>query len=319
MFRVGLLYVFRLIVLGGSLCSFLTATSYAQSIQSKPAHTFRGIYAWLRATKSSGIKLDLTNSNVDGMSFWSQWNLIEPQSGVFDWSNLDAHVNAATAAGKHFTLTIEAGVNTPQWLYGLGASSVTLSQGTVPIPWDPTYLQYFKGMVARMGAHYSSNPALDGVHITGLNYVHGETHLINSNVADCAAWMRVGYTSTLVVSSFSQILTEFTDDFPGVQLASMIMPGGFCLNATTIDDTMDGKLLALGGWVPQNNGWNNHWIMLGMTGDQEGYALGSSLPAALNLALAQPDTRYLEIYHQDLNNPMLTASIAAARTALLSR
>jgi hypothetical protein len=285
-----------------------------------PAHTIRGIYAWLNAFSSSGTQLDLTNPNVDGMSFYTRWNIIEPMQGVFDWSALDAHVNAATSAGKHFTLAVSAGVNTPQWLYSLGASSVTLSQGTVPMPWDPTYLQYFKNMVAQMGAHYAGNPALDGVHMTGVNYATGETSLVvGPSTADCIPWMQAAYTSEHLVAAFSQILTEFTDDFPGVQLSPSIGPAGFCLNAAQLDFSMNSTLLALGGWVPENRGWNSNWIKPGMTGDQEVSPLGSLLPSALNLALAQPSTRYLEIYHQDLIDSTLASSIAAARTALLSR
>jgi hypothetical protein len=192
----------------------------------------------------------------------------------------------------------------------------------VPIPWDPTYLHYFKDMVAQLGAHYADRPALDGVHISGLNYTSGETGLVNyKNLADCGPWMMVGYTSELAVSAFSQILTEFTDDFPRVQMTAAIGPGGFCQTATELNFTMNDMLLALGGWVPQNDGWNSHWIMQKwpMMGDQEASPLGAALPAALNLALAQSDTRYLELYCGDLDNPALASSVAAARTVLLSR
>jgi hypothetical protein len=103
--------------------------------------------------------LELTISNVDGMAFYTRWNLIAPEQEVFDWSVLDAGVNAAIRAGKHFTLAIAAGVYTPQWVYGLGPPQ-SGSEGIVPIPWDPTYLHYFKGMVAQLGAQYADRPVL---------------------------------------------------------------------------------------------------------------------------------------------------------------
>jgi hypothetical protein len=287
---------------------------------SRSSHTFHGIYAWLQAINPVGLQLELTNPNVDGMSFWTHWNIIEPEQGAFNWSSLDAHVRAATGAGKHFVLTVGAGMNTPQWVYDLGASAVRLSRGTVPIPWDPTYLEYFKRMVAQLGAHYASNPALDGIHITGLNYGSGETFLVvGTRIADCVRWMEAGYSASRVISAYSQILNEFTDDFPRVQFSPSIIPGGFCLNATTLDFSMNDTLLALGGSVPENSGWKNGWIMPGMTGDQEASPLGTALPAALKLALAQPTTRYLELYQGDLDNNALAPKIAAARRVLLSR
>jgi glycosyl hydrolase family 42 (putative beta-galactosidase) len=287
---------------------------------SRSSHTFHGIYGWLQAINPVGLHLELTNRNVDGMSFWTRWNIIEPEQGVFDWSSLDAHVRAATGAGKHFVLSVVAGMDTPHWVYGLGASAVRLSRGTVPIPWDPTYLQYFKRMIAQLGAHYANNPALDGVHITGINYGSGETFLVaGPSAADCRPWMEAGYSASRVISAYSQILNEFTDDFPRVQFSPSIIPGGFCLNANTLDFSMNGTLISLGGSVPENSGWKNHWIMSGMTGYQEGSPLGRALPAALKLVLAQPTTRYLELYQGDLDNAVLAPKIAAARRLLLSR
>jgi hypothetical protein len=316
MSRFGLFYAFRLIVLCVSLCSFVTTTSYAQDIQSAsiPAHTMHGIYGL-------GPSPNVTDkSYVDGILNQTGWSEVEPQPGVFSWKAMDSWVAATTKAGKHFVLRVAAGIFTPQWVYNLGAASVQLSQGTVPIPWDPTYLQYFNGMVAAMGARYGSNPALDGVEMTGLNYATGETGLVTQkNVNDCAPWMQAGYTSSLVVSAFSQILTEFTDDFPNVQLATALVNGGFCASATTFDWTMNSTLIGLGGFVPQNNGWSSNYVMPNMTGDEEVDALGSSLPAALNLVLEQPTTRYLQIYDPDLWNSTLAPSITAARAVLLAR
>src|SRR5579872_4887564 len=107
MSRGSLFYVFRLIVLCTSLCGFVAATSYAQDIEpmraSKPSYGFHGIYAWLQAMYKRSAQSDLDNSNVDGLAFYTWWSRIEPEQGVFDWTALDAHVNAATGAGKHFS------------------------------------------------------------------------------------------------------------------------------------------------------------------------------------------------------------------------
>src|SRR5262249_9574780 len=67
----------------------------------------------------------LTNPYVQGIALRTQWNRVEPHEHVdandFYWNYLDQGVALAAQHGKKVSISVQAGVETPQWVYDAGA------------------------------------------------------------------------------------------------------------------------------------------------------------------------------------------------------
>ncbi len=67
----------------------------------------------------------LTNPYVQGLALRTQWNRVEPHEHAdandFYWDYLDEGVARAAAQGKKVSISVQAGVETPQWVYDAGA------------------------------------------------------------------------------------------------------------------------------------------------------------------------------------------------------
>jgi hypothetical protein len=67
----------------------------------------------------------LTNPLVQGIAMRTHWNRVEPHEHAdandFYWDYLDQGLARATAAHKKVSICVQAGVETPQWVYDAGA------------------------------------------------------------------------------------------------------------------------------------------------------------------------------------------------------
>jgi Beta-galactosidase len=111
-----------------------------------------------------------TNPRVDGIRLRCCWNVVQPQSGAYNWSTIDQALSLANQHGKKIGVSISAGTLTPQWVYDSGATKYILanrSAGAMPLPWEAAFQNKWLAFINEFGARYDGNPALAYVCPTG--------------------------------------------------------------------------------------------------------------------------------------------------------
>jgi len=99
---------------------------------------------------------------VDGLAFRPFWSGLEPSDGVFDWTSLDAALDAVRTQAKGLTIHVnptEGGL--PGWLSAAGAAVYTYippagPNSTAPLPWDAVYLGRYGAFITAMASHVSA-------------------------------------------------------------------------------------------------------------------------------------------------------------------
>ena len=192
---------------------------------------YRGVYALgFHGASAAVLAPYLSNPDLDGFSLRVGWNEIEPTEGTYDWSQFDPVIAQATQHGKKVMLRILPGVRTPQWVYAAGAASFsyidenpfhyTYGQTvTMPIPWDPVFLNKWFSFVAAFGAKYADEPAVTIVAVTGPG-AGGEMHLLDKENA--SRWHAVGYSNAVLIQAWQQTVDSFLAAFPEKHLSVAI-------------------------------------------------------------------------------------------------
>jgi hypothetical protein len=206
-------------------------------------------------------------------------------------------------------------------------------------------------LVQAFGAHYSSNPAVVAVKITGVSteseesnlplYVNrpltnGQTGCTSNN--DVANRLSIGYTRTRAVNAWKQIAQMFQQAFPGMLMMDSMQPGGFppidnngnLITGLNGADTIASQSIvnyAVNNfgtqYAFQNDALTSTWnwsYQAGFasqieTGYQTLAALGSGLSTALNNVI-NLGADYVELYEGDINNPALQTTLTSAHNAL---
>jgi hypothetical protein len=271
-----------------------------ESLNSTPmAPPPRGLYAVNAIHAYSIDSAILTDAYVDGVVLPFAWSALEPQEGQFDWSYVDKLVGQAANNSKAVSLIINAGAQSPSWVYSDGAQAFNFiwsktfffpvcSKQRLPVPWDPVFQSKWSTFVDALAARYNSNPTVVSVKMSGLNSVTPEIFLpfatgakitsgsisCNSN-NDVANWQAIGYTPNLAEGAWNQIANAFHDAFPDKPLEVMLIPGGFppinnegvVFKATGGQDTEVTDYIITSGisqfgrqFVVQNDGLSATWI-----------------------------------------------------------
>jgi hypothetical protein len=309
---------FKVQVTGGQLSLRFTDTASggafaldALDITAAPAPTsfatVNGIYAlgWLNAPLIDGV---LNNPNVAGLSVHATWAFMQPTKNNFNWSYFDGLIHRASTAGKTVILCVQAGVNTPSWVYSEGAQAFSFTDDKspntqqVPLPWDPVFLAEWENFVQQMGARYASNPTVVQVKVTGINIETPETRVPNSHgqsvsdgsktwttTNDTPAWQAAGYTRTKVETAWQAIADTFAKAFPTQQLAADLDPNVFPAidnnghifsdpqNADNqiVTDIINRGISSYGAqFALQNDGLSTYWIYPTITAEQAQLSTG---------------------------------------------
>lgn len=192
----------------------------------------------------------LDTDGVDGIFIFESWMHLQPTKDTYDWSDLDAWIDAAIAKGKKASIGVMAGSATPSWV-GTDSDFVTftvwasqqkkcLSDERIPIPWHTAYQDAWKGFVEAFAAHLKATPArwdaVTQIKLTGLNGTTAETGLpgvATSTHGTCVttdaptAWHAVGYTNDLAISTWKTIASFFDAPFAGKALCMQYVDKGF--------------------------------------------------------------------------------------------
>lgn len=182
----------------------------------------------------------LAKPEVTGIAWRAMWSSVEPSDGSWDWSRLNAALDAAAAAGKRITIHIGAsGGGAPSWLRAAGAATYSGSNvlgGTVtdPVPWDGVYLDRYVRLMQQLSTHISARGQTGLVRAVSVGAPVSEMSLVAcangvlgdgsgavtySRSAYLAAWQRTtnavlaAFPSTIVVVSapISQICRPDND------------------------------------------------------------------------------------------------------------
>jgi hypothetical protein len=276
-----------------------TPTGVPTATPSPTGAMINGVYD-LGATDSTKFSSSvLTNTSVDGLAIRAKWSTLEVSDGVFDWSEIDSVIATAAAHGKKVSISVEAGIFSPSWVYAEGAQSFQFvwdrswgpplcSIVAIPVPWDAVFLQKWAEFVGAFGAKYDDNPYVSHVKLTGVNGKTQETtlpHSINENINsgqctgydDMANWQALGYTRTKIVTAFQESAADFAAAFGHKKFAAMFTPcpgglppidqNGAVISGAKCDSqgTHDMLNYAIDTYGPerfiaQNNGWSSTWI-----------------------------------------------------------
>jgi hypothetical protein len=164
----------------------------------------------------------LAKGDVAGLAWRATWAMVEPADGAWDWTRLDAALDAASSAGKRVTIHIGAsGGGWPTWLTAAGArtySGTTVVGTTVtdPVPWDNVFLARYDRLVRQLAGHIAGRGQTALVEAVSVGAPVSEMSL----VACSAGTLGTGATSTPY--SRAQYLTAWTSSansllsaFPG--------------------------------------------------------------------------------------------------------
>lgn len=188
----------------------------------------------------------LTHPDVAGVSLRGQWQEVEPSEGMYDWSYFDTELERAVKAGKAVLLRITTGGrNTPPWVFDAGVQtfsfvdtnpySTTYGETlTIPVFWDPIFLEKKKAFVAAMGRHFAAprvflqrkrtpltaigqrlaaNGAIVLVAASCANATTSDWNVPHTE-ADVANWLALGYTSEALIQACQDIIDATMTAFP---------------------------------------------------------------------------------------------------------
>lgn len=179
----------------------------------------KGIYEFAGGNSAA----DAGDPDLTGVDLVYYWSQIEPEKGVFDWSQIQSDMAPWIAAGKKVILRVStsggaswdppySGDGTPAWVYADGARAVTDDGETVPVYWDQAYLTDYRSFVQSFGAAFDGNPNVAFIQ-AGIGMGAETLPETNASAAGVAAWESDGYADPLWLSTVETIASYYTSAF----------------------------------------------------------------------------------------------------------
>jgi hypothetical protein len=213
-----------------------------------------------------------------------------------------------------------SGNGTPAWVYADGARSITDNGETMPVYWDPAYLNDYGSFVAAFGAEFDGNPNLAFIE-PGVG-MGGETlPETNASPAGIAAWAADGYTDGLWLSTVETISSFFAASFQTTRSYWMV-DRTFFDGSGPYFNAVTGWFKTVQHWHLQDDGltptqtlgapWSGEPLALEQLNSAQNS--GICLCADISNALDDLGATFLLIYKSDIDNPANAAYLAAAES-----
>jgi hypothetical protein len=121
---------------------------------------------------------DLTNKGYPPTSlayFRVNWRFVEPAPRQYDWELIDRALDTAARRGQTLLLRISPyegeDMDVPDWYRKLvGPEPELTNRKWRTDPENPHYLEYFGGLIRRLGARYDGHPSLESVDVSIVGY-----------------------------------------------------------------------------------------------------------------------------------------------------
>jgi len=280
-----------------------------------------------------------TKSYVNGILIRVVWKDIETADNVYNWALIDNQIAAAESYGKKIALAVGTGPNSPDWLYNLGASSMSFTlpfSGTIPVPWNSVFLTKWKEFIAELGDRYENNTTIQLVYMTNSSTNGFEMQL---PYMPTPSYATLGYTDQLVIDSWEDVIDEYNSAFPNHYLTNDFHP------VNTSDAVANslysyaklniGSRYGANAWwwtqnnttvypsqytILQNSTTENNFtgIQMAASGESNPSAFGTGgMPAALNLAISN-NVCYWEIWNNDITSGNFDSILSTATCTTLN-
>jgi hypothetical protein len=306
----------------------------------------------------------LSNPLVAGVSLRAIWPSVENSEGVYNWAYLNQQIGLVENAGKKISLTITSGGrNTPSWVFAAGTRtfsfvdtnpySLTYNQTlTIPLFWDPIFLEKKKSLIAELGQYFSDNDNIVLVNAHCVNTTSDDWQIPSTKI-DVQNLKALGYTSEKLINACKEILDATMEAFPNkpvvlpvgrstnkldpdpdyvarnvVDYAMTKYPGRFIVQKNALSaDTPDPSIIpVLGAWqiIYDNQPAVGGQMLWAVTNDSTCRMNGRVKPCDPVTVLQDAVTtgahygmRYEEIYQKDILNPALAGVISSAAEMLI--
>lgn len=170
-----------------------------------------------------------TSEYVVGSNPLISWRDLEPQEGMYNWSLLDAAIEAATAAGSKVVPRVLTngsvyGQPAPDWffqaesaLYYYPSLKAESSGFKAPVPWDPIFQRKFGSFLRALGQRYDGNPAIEFFQTNAGGGLYGEIVLTKDYDRFPPGW-----TPEVQLQSITFWLDRWLESFPRTELSLMV-------------------------------------------------------------------------------------------------
>jgi hypothetical protein len=276
------------------------------------------------------------NPNIAGVVLRTDWAKIEPSENVYDWTYLDTGVARAQATNKKIAISVQAGINSPAWIYALGAQGIQIPGfGTMPLPWGTVFQKNWASLVQQLGARY------DGVSVVAYVTMGGpgrweELYVCTSpdSVRDfnrdggTQPWTQAteaimemyaaAFPNTPFLYAYGSPVAHPTSSVPFSDIATYGVnkyPKRFGIKSDALHPKMSPSF------------WPNVYIPALSSSTTVGYQMlkalagstvdGGTLKEALNFGVSKK-AHFIEVYDPDCNNPKEQSTISDVNKQLLS-